>query len=154
MLAPEMHCVVGIDVARAGACGLRARGTQRGGAPQAESHRVVPWRRAPKGYAQVRAWLESWGTPETILLGLEATGPLWEPLYDTLTHAGYTVLLLNPRQTASWAASLGLRARNRWIGCADAGAGSVGGVGTGQLPALSSPSRRCAHSRAPGAISS
>ncbi len=36
---------------------------------------------------------------------------LWEPLYDALTQAGYTVLVLNPRQTASWAASLGLRAK-------------------------------------------
>jgi transposase len=64
-----------------------------------------------QGHAQLRAWLQSWGTPPTILLGLEATGPLGEPLSDALTHAGYTVLLLNPRQTASWAASLGLRAK-------------------------------------------
>src|SRR5258708_35102440 len=45
------------------------------------------------------------------LIGLEATGPLWEPLYDSLTQHGYAVVLLNPRQTASWAASLGLRAK-------------------------------------------
>src|SRR5258708_21472677 len=45
------------------------------------------------------------------LIGLEATGPLWEPLYDALSHAGYAVVLLNPHQTASWAASLGLRAK-------------------------------------------
>jgi transposase len=34
----------------------------------------------------------------------------WEPLYDALTQAGYTVLVRNPRQTASWASSLGLHA--------------------------------------------
>lgn len=36
---------------------------------------------------------------------------LWEPLSDALTQAGDTVLVLTPRQTASWAASLGLRAK-------------------------------------------
>jgi transposase len=56
-----------------------------------------------------------WGEPEELLIGVEATGPLWEPLYDHLTQAGYQVLLLNPRQTASWAASLGLRAKTDGI---------------------------------------
>jgi transposase len=50
-----------------------------------------------------------------VLVGLEATGSLWEPLYDTLTQAGYPVLLLNPRQTASWASSLGLRGKTDGI---------------------------------------
>ncbi len=40
---------------------------------------------------------------------------LWETLYEALTQAGYTVLVLNPRQTASWAASLGLRAKTDGI---------------------------------------
>jgi len=106
MLAPEIRCVVGIDVAKQAhvVCALEApSGVVR--------HKPSRIEASAEGYARVRAWLETWGTPDAILLGLEATGPLWEPLYDTLTHAGYTVLLLNPRQTASWACSLGLRAK-------------------------------------------
>ena len=106
MVAPEIRGVVGIDVAKQAhvVCALAApRGAVRHKASRIEA--------TAEGYALLRSWLETWGTPETILLGLEATGPLWEPLYDHLTQAGYTVLLLNPRQTASWAASLGLRAK-------------------------------------------
>jgi transposase len=106
MLAPEIGCVVGIDVAKQAhvVCAIEVpSGTVR--------HKPSRIEASAEGHAQLLAWLESWGSPETILLGLEATGPLWEPLYDALTHAGYTVLLLNPRQTASWATSLGLRAK-------------------------------------------
>jgi transposase len=106
MLAPEIRCVVGIDIAKQAhvVCALEA--------PSGEvRHQPSRIEASAEGYAQLRAWLERWGTPETILLGLEATGPRWEPLDDTLTHAGYTVLRLNPPQTASWAASLGLRAK-------------------------------------------
>ncbi len=46
---------------------------------------------------------------------MEATGTLWEPLHDTLTRAGYTVLVLTPRQTSAWAASLGLRTKTDGI---------------------------------------
>ena len=53
------------------------------------------------------------------VVGMESTGILWEPLYDALTQAGYPVVLLNPRQTASWAESLGLASQNRCIGCLD-----------------------------------
>lgn len=35
--------------------------------------------------------------------------------HDTLTRAGYMVLVLNPRQTSAWAASLGLRAKTDGI---------------------------------------
>jgi transposase len=106
MLALEIRCVVGIDVAKQAhvVCALEApSGVVR--------HMPSRIEASAEGYAHLPAWLGSWGTPETILLGLEATGCLWEPLYDTLTHAGYTLVLLNPRQTASWATSLGLRAQ-------------------------------------------
>src|SRR5205085_5256377 len=63
------------------------------------------------GYAEVCTLLQTWGDPQTILVGLEATGCLWEPLYEALTQAGYQVVVLNPRQTAAWAAGLGLRAK-------------------------------------------
>jgi transposase len=106
MLAPEIGCVVGIDVAKQAhmVCALDAPS----GAVRHKPSRIAA---TAEGHARLRAWLESWGTPATILLGLEATGPLWEPLYESRTQAGYTVLLLNPRQTASWASSLGLRAK-------------------------------------------
>jgi transposase len=69
------------------------------------------------GYSQLVEWLDSWaaGDPARLLIGLESTGSRWEPLYDALTRAGYGVLLLNPHQTASWAASLGLRAKTDGI---------------------------------------
>ncbi len=67
-----------------------------------------------EGDAQLLSYLATWragAQPDAVLIGLEATGVLWEPLDDALTQAGYTVLVLNPRQTASWAASLGLRTK-------------------------------------------
>lgn len=107
MLAPEIRCVVGIDVAKQAhmVCALQAPS----GAVLRKPSRIEA---TTDGHAQLQGWLASWGRPDTIVLGMEeATGPLWEPLYDALTQAGYTVLLLNPRQTAAWATSLGLRAK-------------------------------------------
>ena len=113
MLGPEIRCVVGIDVAKQ---------AQVVGALEAPSgalrHKPSRIEATAVGYALLRSWLQTWaeGRPaETRLIGLEATGSLWEPLYDTLTQAGYRVLLLNPRQTASWASSLGLRAKTDGI---------------------------------------
>jgi len=106
MLAPEIRGVVGSAVAKQAqvVCALEApSGVVR--------HKPCRIAASAQGYAQLREWLETWGTPDTILLGLEATGPRWEPLDDALTHAGYTLLLLTPRQTASWAASRGRRAK-------------------------------------------
>ena len=123
MLAPEIRCVVGIDVAKPAhvVCALEApSGVVR--------HKPSRIEASAQGYAQVRAWLEQWGTPGTILLGMEATGPLWEPLYATRTHAGYTVLLPNPRQTASWAASLGLRAKTDGLDAQTLARGLVAGL--------------------------
>ena len=88
MLVAEIRCVVGIAVAKQAhmVCAL-----------QAPSGTVVrtPSRIAATadGHAHLWGWLASWGGPTTILLGMEATGPLWEPLDDALTQAGYTVLL-------------------------------------------------------------
>src|SRR5215469_5927573 len=102
----EMRYVVGIDVAKQTpvVCALAAPG----GAIRLKPSQIEA---SVEGYARVQGWLQSWAGPEAILIGMEATGTLWEPLYDTLTQAGYQVLLLNPRQTASWAARLGLRAK-------------------------------------------
>lgn len=110
MLAPEIRCVVGIDVAKQFhvVCALEApTGTLR--------QRAAKIAATAEGYAQLCEWLRAWGAPAEVLMGMEATGTLWEPLYETLTQAGYTVLVLNPRQTSAWAASLGLRAKTDGI---------------------------------------
>jgi transposase len=109
MTPAAIQCVVGIDVAKRVhvVCALEApRGVLRHKPSQIEATR--------EGSARLLSWLATWraGTqPETVLIGLEATGVLWEPLDDALTQAGYRVLVRNPRQTASWAASRGLRAK-------------------------------------------
>lgn len=110
MLAPEIHCVVGIDVAKHShmVCALEAPTGQM-------CHKASRIEATAEGYAQLRSWLATWGTVEQVLIGMEATGPLWEPLYEQLTHDGYRVLVLNPRQTSSWASSLGLRAKTDGI---------------------------------------
>jgi transposase len=110
MLPPEISCIVGIDVAKQAhvVCALEAPSG-------AVLHKPSRIEATAAGYGRLRSWLEAWGTPQTVLLGLEATGPLWEPLYEHLTQAHYRVVLLNPRQTASWGASLGLRAKTDGI---------------------------------------
>lgn len=110
MVPAAIRCVVGIDVAKHAhvVCALEAPD----GAVRGKPSRIDA---TAEGYALLCSWLETWGRAEEVLIGLEATGPLWEPLYEYLTQAGYGVLLLNPRQTASWAASLGLRAKTDGI---------------------------------------
>jgi transposase len=110
MLPPEIRCVVGIDVAKSAhvVCALEApSGTVR--------LKSTPIPATAAGHAQLLEWLGEWGAPATLLIGLESTGSLWEPLYDALCQAGYAVVLLNPHQTASWASSLGLRAKTDGI---------------------------------------
>ena len=106
MISPEVRCIVGIDVAKHAhvVCALEAPS----GAVRQKPFAIEA---SAPGYAALCERLAGWGDCAQILVGLEATGPLWEPLYEALTQAGYEVLLLNPRQTATWAASLGLRAK-------------------------------------------
>ncbi|HEY7356669.1 MAG TPA: IS110 family transposase [Ktedonobacterales bacterium] len=106
MVSAQIRWVVGIDVAKDAhvVCALEApSGVVRQRATRIEASR--------EGYAQLVHWLQTWGEPEALLIGLEVTGVLWEPLYEAVTHAGYAILVLNPRQTSSWASSLGLRAK-------------------------------------------
>jgi len=110
MLSPQIRCVGGIDVAKQAhvVCALAApSGALRHRASRIEASAQG----SAQGDALVRSWLATWGAPESLLVGMEATGPLREPLHDALARAGYTVLLLNPRQTAAWAAGLGRRAK-------------------------------------------
>ena len=110
LVSAQIRCVVGMDVAKDPqvVCALEAPG----GALRQRASRIAA---TTEGSAQVVAWLRAWGEPETLLIGLEATGVLWEPRYEAVTQAGYTVLVLTPRQTSSWAASLGLRAKTDGI---------------------------------------
>src|SRR5215831_5551373 len=110
MAAGETRGVVGIDVAKQTQviCALEAPG----GAIWLKPSQIEA---SAGGYARLQGWLASWAGPAATVIGREATGTLWEPLYDTPTQAGYPVLLLNPRQTASWATSLGLRAKTDGI---------------------------------------
>ena len=106
MLDPKVTSVIGIDVAKAShvVCALDVRSGTVLQRPRSIAATA-------EGYADLCQWLTQWGGPETVLVGLEATGCLWEPIHDTLTRSGYQVLVLNPRQTSSWSASLGLRAK-------------------------------------------
>jgi transposase len=110
MLSPQIRCVVGIDVAKAShvICALEAPS----GAVRQRATRIEA---TAEGYRQLVEWLRGWGEPGVLLIGLEATGVLWEPLCEALTQVVYTVLVLNPRQTASWAASQDLRAKTDGI---------------------------------------
>jgi transposase len=110
MLSPKIGCVVGIDVAKSThvVCALQAPS----GALRLKSTAIPA---TAEGHAQLLDWLSGWGEPASLLIGLESTGSLWEPLYDALTQAGHAVVLLNPHQTASWATSLGLRAKTDGI---------------------------------------
>jgi transposase len=95
MVSPEIGCVVGIDVAKPSqvVCALEVPS----GAVRLKSTPIPATR---EGHAQLLEWLGAWGEPASGLIGLESTGSLWEPLDDALVQAGYTVLVLNPHQTA------------------------------------------------------
>jgi transposase len=75
--------------------------------------------------------LQQVSPPGSVLIGVEATGCLWEPLYDALTQAGYRVLVLNPRQTAAQAAAQGLRAKTDRIDAQTLARGLLAGYGQG-----------------------
>jgi len=139
MLAPEIRYVVGIDVAKRThtVCALDAQT----GKVQLRPRTIEA---TATGYAEVCTLLQTWGDPQTILVGLEATGCLWEPLYEALTQAGYSVLVLNPRQTASWAASLGLRAKTDGLDAQTLARGLLAGYAR----ASTVPSERVQHAHA------
>jgi len=138
MLAPEIAYVVGIAVAKHShmVCVLQTRTAEVVQRPRTIAATA-------DGYAALCALLQAWGEPTTLLVGLEATGCLWEPLYDALTAAGYTVWVLNPRQTASWATSLGLRAKTDGLDAQTLARGLLAGYARAStLPAEAVQERR------------
>ena len=123
MISPEIRCVVGIDIAKQShvVCALEApSGTVR--------HKASRLEATLAGYQVLRSWLETWGARDALLIGMEATGSLWKPLYDHLTQAGYRVLLLNPRQTSAWSSSMGLRAKTDGIDAQTLARGLLAGL--------------------------
>lgn len=124
MLDPAIRCIVGIDVAKRShmLCALNA-------ASGTVQQKPTKFAATAEDYAQLCTRLAGWGAPHELLIGMEATGSLWEPLYDTLTHAGYQVVVLNPRQTTAWATSLGLRAKTDGIDAQTIARGLLAGYG-------------------------
>lgn len=53
-----------------------------------------------QGFELLRQVLSAW--PESLLVGLEATGHYWLALYESLTALGYPVVVLNPLQVAAY----------------------------------------------------
>jgi transposase len=126
MLDPQIRSVVGIDIAKLAHvyCVLEVASGRVQGRP-----RTIP--ATQSGYQELLVALQGCGAPATVLIGLEATGCLWEPLYEVLTQAGYGVLVLNPRQTAAWATALGLRAKTDRIDAQTLARGLLAGYGRG-----------------------
>lgn len=57
-----------------------------------------------EGYQRLLDRLKEAGRTPSVLIGMEATGHYWYGLHDFLTRCGYTVVVLNPIQTARQAA--------------------------------------------------
>ncbi len=127
MRSPEIRCVGGIDVAHQApvVCALAApSGPIRHQPSRSEA--------TAAGDALLLAWRETWSARALILMGWAATGPLWEPLSDTLTPHGDAVVRLNPRQTSpprGRPAGGGGRRRLVWTRPPWPGAGSRAGPG-------------------------
>lgn len=65
------------------------------------------------GFDNLKATLAQYDEPVTI--GLEATGHYWLALYDALTQAGYSVVVINPLQTrAHRRVDIRKRKTDRW----------------------------------------
>lgn len=60
----------------------------------------TPFGEDAAGYAALRALL---GTPEDLLVAMEATGHYWQNLFAVLAAEGFTVALLNPLRTRRFA---------------------------------------------------
>jgi transposase len=65
--------------------------------------RPKSFRNDAAGYQQILNCLKQTSRAKSILTGMEATGHYWYSLHDFLTRQGYTVVVLNPIQTAQQA---------------------------------------------------
>jgi len=85
------------------------------------------------GFGQLLAEIRA--LPESVTIGLEATGHYWLALYDHLTRRDYTVLVLNPLQIAAYRRT-GIRKRktDRHDACWIADFVRIGGGQPCQVP--------------------
>ncbi|HZW32526.1 MAG TPA: transposase [Isosphaeraceae bacterium] len=138
MLDPQATSVVDIDVAKSGPAVCALDG------PLGTVHqRPKSIAATIEGYAELGRWLATGGGPEAVLVGIAATGSLWEPIHDALTCAGYPVLVLTPRQTSSWSQSFGLRAQTDGIDAQTIARGLLAGdARASALPTETVPAQR------------
>jgi transposase len=131
MLDPQIRSVVGIDIAKQAHvyCVVEVA---------TASVRVLPQTitATAAGYQELVTTLQHLAPAGSVLIGVEATGCLWEPLYEALTQAEYRVLVLNPRQTSAWTAALGLRAKTDRIDAQTLARGLLAGYGQGEYATL------------------
>lgn len=91
---PDGRHVVGIDVGKQthAAAGLTAAGAQFG--------RIISFSNDRAGLDQLETLLlKPLGGPKKILIGMEATGHYWMPLFSELRRRGYQAIVINPIQT-------------------------------------------------------
>ena len=87
---------VGIDVAKFkhDLCLLDENGTKVG--------KEFSFANSQEGADQVLAFLEANSvTADNLLIGMEATGHYWYPIYSFLKAKGYTIYVINPIQSDS-----------------------------------------------------
>ena len=89
---PTQFCGIDIGKNKHVACVLDADGEFR--------MRSQSFLNKAEGYQTILARLQQAGGPANVLVGMEATGHYWYSLHDFLTRCGYTVVVLNPIQTA------------------------------------------------------
>jgi transposase len=91
---PDGRHVVGIDVGKQthAAAGVTAAGREFG--------RIISFSNDRAGLDQLETLLlKPLGGPKKILIGMEATGHYWMPLYFELRRRGYQAIVINPIQT-------------------------------------------------------
>ncbi len=131
MLPPEIRYVVGIDVAKSAqvVCALEVpSGTVR--------LKSTPIPATADGHAHLIRWLQEWAAaaehPAAVLIGLESTGSLWEPLYDALSPRGLRRGAAQPAPDGVVGGQLGAAGQDRWHRRPHPGAWPAGWLGTGE----------------------
>jgi hypothetical protein len=129
MVSAEIRRVVGIDVATTAhvVCALDVPS----GSVRLKSTSIPA---TAAGHARLLEWLGEWGAGElaTLLIGMESTGSLWEPLDDALTQAGYSVVLRESPPNRLVGHEFGLAGEDRWHRRPHLGPRLVGGLGAGE----------------------
>lgn len=84
-------------------CGIDIAKRQHAVAPLDEKGQLVqPVFSIPNDRAGFDQLMHALPTPDSVTIGLEATGHYWVALYDALTREGFAVVVLNPLQVAAF----------------------------------------------------